>query len=968
MNKEINIGYALTLKVATLAFLLILSLGAELSAQVKIKLNDSDEYALQTNNNFNNGNWEEGKQILDAGLKQFPRDSDLKMLLGKYYHYHQLLDRARYELVKALEYNPDNVDAKQILVNVETDAKRYSSAICYVNELLEVNPYWKGLWRKKIELYRLQGNDVEANRLLVRINQIYPNDEAFFQDYLYETEMNAINLQKSGKIDEAISLRSELIRRDPKNPQHYIGIVNDYIKAGDIYNALTYIERGLTYSPGNVELILRKASLLEEQKRYPELLSFLQQQMKTNGSPQLRQHYNYYLLEAARNAKDSDPAILYGKILEGDPGNEEAFNFVYNNLFGSQQYEEALYILNRYRRARGESKEVKLKELSLHKKLGNTGRVSLLTKQLFALYPYDSDLREEYVKLMYAEAKDKMQEEEYNAAIMDFKQVLMYGDSITIRSAKRNIYNASLALNDHNTALNILNEIIFDEPDNPDLYVQRADLYFKLNNYHNALSAYEKAIFLVPFEDKPRLLGGYSDMLVQIVKNLNDVYRYDESLTYVRRWLEYDYNNKQALQYAVNLSLQTNQPNLMYEYAKQGNEMYPDELFFKIKLAEYESLTSENLQDIFTDLHREIRYFPHHEGLIRTFSKVGDEYAEQLIKKNMYLESIAVLDTALVYAPNDRTLKYRKGVAFEKLHNFDSAYYYQSFYDPSLVELSGFKQHINYLKYKGYKNEAGVYFLGSRHGHDYAISSIYTLEYRRFQNKNTYTGRLNYAGRDTGKGYQLQGEWERAWDDSTNTRIDFAVANKYFPLVAFNASIFRGFNVLGGIEAEGGLGYRYLPAGEHLSNIVLGATKEMDKWRFNLRFFNYMLNYKRNTYEYDYEQEILTLLSSEPKAKWLFNISGTARHNLSSPKHFVMALAGVGTAPDVDLINYKLYDQFVGLNTLVGAGFGCMITETFSIDFLGTWYNYYQVDGIYGELKDIYRNLYNLTINLHVVF
>ncbi len=968
MKKERNICCAFTLKVATLALFLILSLGEELSAQVKIKLNDSDEYALQANNNFNEGNWDEGKAILDAGLKEYPKDSDLKMLLGKYYHHYQALDRARYELVKSLEYNPNNVDAKQILINVETDAKRYSSAICYVNELLEVNPYSKGLWRKKIELYRLQGNTVEANRLLARINQIYPNDETFLRDYMYETELNAINLQKSGQIDQAISLRSELIKRDPKNLEFYIGIVNDYIKAGDTYNALAYIDRGLMHSPGNIDLILKKASLLEEQKRYSELLSFLQQHMNTNSSPRLREQYNYYLLEAARNAKDSDPAILYGKILERNPGNEEAFNYVYNSHVGNQQYEEALYVLNRYRDVKGESKDILLKEQFLYKKMGHTGRVSLLTKRLFALYPNDTDLQEEYVKLMYSEGKEKMQEEQYAAAIKDFQQVILYGDSFTVSHAQRYIYNASLALKDYSAALNVLNEIIIDDSDNPELYVQRADLYFKLNNYHNALAAYEHALTLVSEEDKARLLGGYGDMVIGIVKNLNEISRYDESLNYVRRWLAHDPNNRLALQYAVNLSLQTKQPGLMYAFAKQGNEMYPDELFFKIKLAEHESIAPEKLPGLYTSLHNELYYAPFHEGLIRAFSKVSDDYAEQLIKENMSEKSIAILDTALVYAPNDRTLKYRKGVAYEKLHVFDSAHYYQSFYEPSLLESSDFKNHLSYLKSKSYKNEAGVSILGSRHGHDYAINFIYSLEYKRFQSKkNTYTGRINYAGRDQGKGFQIQGEWEHLWNEKTYTRIDLAGANKYFPLVALNASIFHEFNFLGGIEGEAGLGYRYLPSDEHLSDIVFGATKELEKWRFNLRFFNYMLNYKQGKYNYT-EEDGLTLLSTEPKTKWMFNISGSARYNISSPKHFVIATAGVGTAPDVDLINYKLYDKFSGVNTTVGAGYGRMISDTVSIDVLGTWYNYYQVDGFYGNLSKIYRNLYTITVNLHVVF
>ena len=58
-------------------------------------------------------------------------------------------DKARYYLVRAVRENPENVTAKQMLVNVEEESGNYSSAICYVNELLEINPYWQGLWRQK---------------------------------------------------------------------------------------------------------------------------------------------------------------------------------------------------------------------------------------------------------------------------------------------------------------------------------------------------------------------------------------------------------------------------------------------------------------------------------------------------------------------------------------------------------------------------------------------------------------------------------------------------------------------------------------------------------------------------------------------------------------------------------------------------------------------------------------------------
>lgn len=917
-----------------------------LAAQSIIRPDNKQDYALQANTEFNKGNWEAGKKIVDEGLKKHPKDSDLRTLLGKYYFHHGQLDKSRYELIKALEQNPNNADAKEILVNVETRSKRYSSAICYVNELLEANPYGRRLWRKKIELYRLQGNSIEANRLLTRIKQIYPEDSVLWRDYIYETEMSAINLQKTGKIDEAITLRSELVNQEPNNPDHYIGLANDYIKAGDSYKALASIERGLTYAPHNIELINKKTSLLDEQKRYGELLSFLQQQMQTNDSPVLRQQYNYYLLEAARNTKEENPATLYGKILERNPGNDEAFNYVFNDLFGNQQYEEALYILNRYKRARGESKTFILRELTLYKKMGNTERVSTLTKQLFTQHPNDTHLRDEFVKIMYEEAKIKMNEERYAAAIDDLQQVVKHGDADMVRMAQNSIYSAAMALNDYNTASNVLNNIAADKPEVPELYLKRAEIHHKQKRYQNALSAYEQALSLTTGDEKLRLLGGYAEMINSVIKESNELFRYDESLQYVNRWLDQDPNNKEALRYAVNLSHQTNKMADMYAFAKRGKEAYPNDVFFKMKLAEYDGLKSENLAQVFEGLHRELLLSPYHEGLINTFSQTSENYANHLIKNKKNELSIEILDTALVYAPNNKSLKYMKGIAYEKLHQYDSAYYYQSFYEPAPLELSEFKQHLNYLNYRQHKNEIGLYNLHARRGDDYAINSISTVEYSRLEGVNTYIGRIIYAGRQTGKGYQLQGEWARVWNEKTHTRMNLAGANKFFSKVAFNASVYREIGLLKDLEIEVGLGYRWLSGGEHLSNLVLGGTKELEPWLLNLRFNNYIMNYKQNTLN---------------KARWLFNLSGQARYYMSSPKNYLIGMASAGTAPDVDLINYQLYDDFSGLNTMVGAGVGHLISKTVSAGFVGTWYNYHLN-------ADNYRNLYTLHFNLNVVF
>ncbi|MBO5660024.1 MAG: hypothetical protein J6R98_03180, partial [Bacteroidaceae bacterium] len=147
------------------------------------------EYYDRVQEEFGQQHWNRGKQIVDEGLKRYPDDTNLNTLAGKYWLHNEQYEKARFHLVKAVNEYYNNVEAKQMLVTIEDITGNYSSAICYINELLEVNPYWEGLWRKKIELYKKQGNTYESNRLFKRLQQIYPKNKEIKDAYFYELEL-----------------------------------------------------------------------------------------------------------------------------------------------------------------------------------------------------------------------------------------------------------------------------------------------------------------------------------------------------------------------------------------------------------------------------------------------------------------------------------------------------------------------------------------------------------------------------------------------------------------------------------------------------------------------------------------------------------------------------------------------------------------------------------------------------------
>lgn len=907
--------------------------------------NERNEEASRINERYKQGKWEEGKKLAEEFLRKNPKDSDMRMLVGKYHLHHQQYEQARYELVKCLMYAPASVDAKHMLVAVETETQRYSSAICYINELLEVNPYWKGLWRKKIDLYRKMGNQVEADRLLKRIVQIYPEDGDLNKDQSYILDQRLADVKKSGKIDETIQMSKKLIDDQPRQAETYLSLINHYIKAGDYNNALVYTERALNQFDGNQNFVQKKIAILDHQQRYSEILSFLDVEMKNGRASNLRSQYNYFLLEAARNAKKNDPLNLYGKIFTGSPGNREAFDYVFNELLAKEQYEEALTTLIKHKRSVGGNKDLDMKELSIYKKMNAHGKVAVLTREYMVKYPTDSDLKQSYVIIMLQQAKANMLDGRVSVAISDWKEIIQHGDSETSKIAQHGLYHAYVTEQNYPNAIMLLDEMLSNNPKDADLTLKKADLYHKQGRYKDALGLYEQVIGWALPKDRERLIGGYGDLIGPWIKKFKENYDLDIARDLAERWLSIDEKNHDALLYLIHLSYQLKDYEAMLRYAQQGVEQHGSDLTFTIKLAEAMNHKVDKLDDSWNLLHRQAQLNPYHEPLINTFVNTTEVYAGRLLKMKDHQLALLAIDTALYYKDENKTLRYMKGLAYEGLKQYDSAYHYQQFYEPSLLELKDFKSHLSYLGQKSLQNYVGISHLRARFGDDYAISSISTVEYTRLARSGaSYTGRINYAGRADGKGIQGQVEWSNPWTDQLSTRIDLALSNQFFAKLALDAAAMYTWKPTW--EGEVGLGYRRFFTHQNLMNLNIGVTKEMDDFRLSAKLSNFFLD-------------------SEGERFYLYSVVAKAQYLMNNPRNYILALGSIGNAPDIDLLNNQLYNSFHVFNAMVGAGIGRSITKNVGASVIGTWYNF-QTDR--SVIATSYRNLYNLYVQLHVSF
>jgi YaiO family outer membrane protein len=674
-------------------------------------------------------------------------------------------------------------------------------------------------------------------------------------------------------------------------------------------------------------------------------MSLLNGQMKYGNNQRLRNQYNYFLLESAREAQQQDPTTLYGKIFESSPANKEAFNVVFNGLVADQQYEEALHTLNRHRRNAGNSKELDMKELTVYRRMGNQVRIAALTREYFEKYPEDTDLRESFVLVTMQRAKDNMNDGKINEAITDWNDIIRYGDEEAVKTARQGLYNAYVTSGRYPEAIMVLDEMLTNNPADFIFQVKKADLYYKQGQYEYALDSYEQALTLASPQEREQHIVGYGELAAPIIKNLRENYRLEEAKRYAERWLTVDPRNADALLTMVNLSYQLKDNEAMLHYARTAEAYHSEDVTFKIKLAEAMNHQPALLPDSWTLLHGEVSKNPFHEPLLNTFSHTTEQYAGQLLKEKDFHKALLSIDTSLYYKSDNKTLKYMKGLAYEGLKEYDSAYYYQGFYEPSLLELDDFKNHLLFLAQKGYRNHVGLSHLRSRYGDDHSIMTISTVEYtRQTDNGSLYTGRLNYAGRAEGKGIQGQLEWSRPWTETLSSRMDIALSNQFFAKFAANAALLYVWRPTW--EAEAGIGYRGFHTGQHLTNLNLGITKDIADFCLGAKLSNFYLDHAGENF-------------------YLYNLGARAQYFMGNPKSYLLALAGVGNSPDIDFLDNQLYNSFHVFNAMVGAGAGRSITRNVSASVIGTWYNFQSGEN---DLSATYRNLYNLYLQVNVSF
>lgn len=972
----------------------LISLGTVTGQTIdKEKINTPGYFDSNVRNLFKLEKWEEGKKILDNGLRLYPYLTSLNELAGKYYYEYKEYDIARYHLILALRDDNENVQAKQLLVNVEEETGNYSSAICYVNELLEITPYSKGLWRRKIELYRKQNNHIEADRLLRRIIQVYPNDSVLMNDLYYQLDLSYRAQQKSGNRNAAINSLEELVKSGSATEEYYLSLVNLYIQQGDYESALRIASLGEMQIPRSEDLTIKKASILAETQQYDRAIAFIKEKSRQGGG-RISSLYNNLMLEEARSSNDKEPYILHGKLYEITKS-KESLDYLINTAVLRGYNEDALHYIAIAKKRERPTAGLLYKEYQVNKRMGNLSRATQLLESIQELQPNDADIIYELSGLKLKQASAYMNEDNIYEAIALLNYIVQKCEDKEMQiSALEKLYSCYIQKRQYPQALDMLNELSRITY-SVSLLEKRAYVYSKQGSSIEGLKLLEDTLMATQDEVyKDRLISAYEEIAIPYIKTLIEDGAWYDALQASENFLRIKPSSFEALQYSINVAASLGREEDFEKYVAQALVYYPTNAFFIVKQSSIFNSKDEPFNAVAL-LTPTLDRLPGSLMVVNAFSESCEKQALLLLKENKTQEALEITNEALAYDKANRSLLYTKGVIYAKLNQFDSAYHYQKAYNPSFMEALSFNRHLNGLIAKSKKNEIGLDYLQARYGEQDIITSIAMVHYTRKNLKNSYTGRLFFAGRDGydienkevpmpgGSTLQIQGEWIHIFNSKWEMMLGGGLGGRYFPSMMLYAKAQHNFKRELSIDLH--LGFRtvsnYQKRFEWNLEMLNEETETMGFWEFvgwdqkKISLLNVGVGFSKSI-----EQLTLTgkLDAFHLSSNLYFSMQAQAKYFFLNDAHsYLLAFAGIGTAPEASVIDYAMPNSFEKISTTVGCGGNYLISSNLALGVTGYWNTFYDKKIRYrggdqlnfvDNFETIYKNLYNIELHAIIYF
>lgn len=947
-------------------------------------------YETNVRAHFRQGRWQEGKALLDQALKPYGTLSPINELLGWYYYHQKEYEKARFYLIKSLREEPSNLHTRELLILVETDTENYSSAICYINEQLQYNPYNRGLWRQKIDLYRKMGIHGEADRLLMRLRQLYPHDAQVKADILAEGRRKYEEQRKTGTPAGQLRVLEELRRQGSTDPEFYQALTNLHLQMGNTREAAEAAGEGARLT-GNPGLVRKRVSILSEMGLHAEASNYLREQQRQRPSAYLAGLQREVDEAATHDSQRYDPYLMYGRLYESQQS-AEALAFLVNMSMARGYYDDALYYLGEQRKMQGESPEILYKQYLAHRRLGNTTAAQRLLATLVERFPGNRDALEEYLQLRLSQAMALMQAGAYGDALPLLEYAVRQAtDSATLSDASRRLFNCYVETRQYAEASQTLSAMAH-RLGRTQTALLAAMVEGKDGRQPDALRTLRQAWAEAPAEsDRRALSGAYEELAVPYIRTLRERGTIRQAYEATRAALEVCPRSQLLLAQGISMAYQLGRNEEYAALVDLARGHYPDDPTFRMHEAGLHALRGDYVTAL-SRLRPLLDIYVGDSTLVNAHSAHSESLALHHLKARQPRGALAVLDTALCFDSRSLPLLTAKGRAYEQLKEYDSAYVYLQHYKPTLMDYRAHQRQLEELKYKAARNEVYAEFQRYRPGAQDTWTANAYLGYTLKRRRDSYIFSLGYAGRDGvtdqadltadtevtgGLGLQPGVAWQHTFSPLWSGELGASWGSKYFPQWALKASLTRTlkrdwtlmgqahfrridvYTALYGLDANGGTVFtRWSHSRRKFLSAGAVVTKSLE---------SFTLAAAAN----------VVMLGRDPH----FNANVKAQLFPRAGIRTMMYLqGGLGSAPELTLIDRSIPASFSKLNTFVSAGGLYVLNRYLALGLAGDWHTAYAsssslrvvgqsaLTNSASDLTTSYRNLFFIHALAHITF
>lgn len=483
-------------------------------------------------------NYVEAINFLQRVLKVYPNDAKvramettLRMEAASYY-----TNMDPYLLYQGvLEKNPGNREALDKVIGLSMARGAYREAMAWINRGLKSNPNDKRLTGLKIDVLESDRKFTEAAMLAEKLRQGNPSNDDLRARVIYLKVASGRDYLAQQQYDLALGEFEKALQVDPADTAALDMVINTYMIQKDSTRALRALDNALASYPNNTRFLIKKSSLLADLGRYDEASELAADLLHRNPSDE---RFNANLadlrLTAGRLLLQQEEYDLakpwFHQVLQQQPNNLDALNYLINLESAVQQQDSALYYANQALQYYPDNKELLLKKTGVLTDMKRYDEASAIAYQLMQRYPFTARYRTAYTETLMASGNAYQRNNAPDSALRAFKQVL----AINKRDSLALLYSINILSSQQqsDSALTYANEGIRYYPNSTAFIQKRANLLESDKQYAAAALAADSLIKL----DGSASNSDYADYLrSKTLKNqfglfyLNSNYDYSSS-------------------------------------------------------------------------------------------------------------------------------------------------------------------------------------------------------------------------------------------------------------------------------------------------------------------------------------------------------------------------------------------------------------------------------------------------------